>query len=121
MKRDMDLIREMLMQLETKGQGFGPVQLELPKYDDAVVRYHAGLLLEAGLARGQDVTTMQGPDFDLYQLTWAGHEFLDASREPTRWQKAKSIFDRVGGMTFAALLDVLEKLIVDQSLSALSQ
>ena len=42
------------------------------------------------------------------RLTWAGHEFLEASRDDTRWEKAKEeVTGKVGGMVFEILKQVL--------------
>jgi hypothetical protein len=51
---------------------------------------------------------------DLGRLTWLGHEFLEASREPSRWEKAKEISRKAGGLTVGMMLDVLKQLMSDQ-------
>lgn len=38
-----------------------------------------------------------GPEAIPQNLTWCGHEFLDAAREPTRWEEAKEILHKAGG------------------------
>jgi hypothetical protein len=82
----------------------------LEEYTPAQVSYHAYLLVDAGLARGADVTTYRsgGPEFFLTNLTWAGHEFAEASRDDTRWKKAMAIVGEHGGaITFEVLKQLL--------------
>ena len=44
-------------------------------------------------------------------MTWAGHEFLDAAREGTRWNQAKELVKKRGsGMMFEVLKTVLVQL-----------
>jgi hypothetical protein len=51
----------------------------------------------------------EGPSESLF-----GHEFLDASREPSRWEKAKSVvLEKTGGLSLEALKQVLFQLIRD--------
>jgi Hypothetical protein (DUF2513) len=48
------------------------------------------------------------------RLTWDGHEFLDAARDDTRWQKAKRyIVEKGSGLSFEVLQGVLMKLMTD--------
>jgi len=49
----------------------------------------------------------QQPDLD-------GHEFLDASREPTRWNKAKEIAGKAGGLTLGMMMNVLGQLMTQK-------
>jgi hypothetical protein len=46
------------------------------------------------------------------RLTWPGHEFLDAARKPSHWQKAKTIvMEKSGGLSFEMLKQVLFQMI----------
>ena len=54
MKRDMDLIRAMLLAVEEHPSGFAP-KIELQGYTQEQINYHAYLLGEAGLANVADV------------------------------------------------------------------
>jgi hypothetical protein len=41
-------------------------------------------------------------------LTWKGHEFLEASRDDTRWKQAKeTVVKKAGGVVFELLKEVL--------------
>ena len=39
-------------------------------------------------------------------ITWAGHDFLDAVREPQVWAETKSRAEKVGGWTVGILTDI---------------
>jgi len=117
MKRDMDLIRAMLMILESPGADpiFGP--LAENGYSEEQIGYHAWLLHDAGLARGW-VMECDGslPSAQLQCLTWAGQEFLAAARKDSVWNKAKQrALDTVGDLSLetmkAALSFVAQKAI----------
>ena len=104
MKRDWDVIREILIHLEETNAGIGCLRLSSFPQDRAhEISYHVELLIEAGLVHGKVSKTLgPGPyDFMAIRLTWNGHEFLDAIRSDTIWQKTKSSFLSKGlSMTF---------------------
>jgi hypothetical protein len=121
MKRDMELIRGMLLQLE--GEEPKP---ELTKWTEEQKAYHAALLVEAGLANGSAIENYYQKErraVELHRLTWVGHEFLDAARDDTRWKKALGIIAKAGGsVTLPILKQMLtgflkEKLGVEANLS----
>jgi DNA-binding transcriptional ArsR family regulator len=68
-------------------------------YSEEAVSYHLKLLTEAGLieARNLKGTTT----WAVNGLTWAGHEFLEASRDDSRWEKVKRlVVDKTGSLSF---------------------
>ena len=104
MKRNWDTIRELLTTVEECTLPTDVVRLgSFPSDRKAEVSYHMTLLIEAGLVKGQ-VVQANGPDvkdFFGQRLTWEGHEFLDAIRSDTVWQKTKKAFiDQGVSMTF---------------------
>lgn len=51
------------------------------------------------------------------RLTYAGHEFIEASRRDTLWQKAKTIaLEKTGGLSVDVLKAILIKLATDAAL-----
>ena len=56
MKRDLELIRKMVLAIEDAPSGYAP-ELKFEGYTDEQVGYHAYLLLDAGLAKGEDAYT----------------------------------------------------------------
>jgi hypothetical protein len=96
MKRDMDLIRQMLLALEQRDQD-GEERAErkdptdVEGYSQQERMYNAALIIESGLAKGDIVEGAFGKVMcaGLDRLTVAGHDFLDAARDDTIWKKAK--------------------------------
>ena len=109
MKRDFDLFRKILLFVENAPSGFAPT-IVLDGYSGAEIGYHAHLLIEAGLARGVDVTNLgsTAPESLITNLTWAGHEFAELVRDESRWEQAMSSLRAEGrGVT----LDELKRLL----------
>ena len=92
MKRDMELIRGLLFEFE------GETKPDLSKWTEEQKLYHAALLIEAGLLRGEVIHDSQGKIATaiIYRLTWEGHEFLDAARDETVWKKVRDKLETVG-------------------------
>ena len=112
MKRDMDLVRKILLELEDTPYGLGGFDLELEGYSPDQISYHVMLLNEAELIEANDLSTFGGPKWTPKRLTWAGHEFIEASRDESRWEKAKNIMKEKGsGMAFDVLRSVLIQLM----------
>ena len=109
MKRDMDLVREILLYVEKCETFVGPGTVKLEGHSDEVVEYHLKLLHEAGLL---DVDTPSrnpyGTSWGVRGLTWQGHEFLDAARNDTIWRKSLGTLQKAGiGATKEVLVPLL--------------
>ncbi len=110
MKRDLDLIRKLLLTIESGEES------DLSEYPPEVCNYHRALLIEAGLAVGHIHERSNGmPDAVLVQrLTWEGHEYLDAIRSEDIWARTKRTFKNQGvAMTFDLVKTVAIKLATD--------
>ena len=89
MKRNMDLIRTLLLEIEKNHDGSGQlVGIETDGNSPEVVE-HLFMLKEAGLIQGQDASHLSGRDFLVQRMTWNGHDFLDTVRDPEIWKKTK--------------------------------
>jgi hypothetical protein len=111
MKRDMDLIREILLRIEEYphfpeiSAGKPEIPMEFPGYDAEEVNYNLKILSQAGL-----VNTDIGKTFSyrwVHGLTWQGHEFLDLMKKDSLWNKAKDAMKETGGMAFEVLIRIL--------------
>ncbi|MCB9978295.1 MAG: DUF2513 domain-containing protein [Rhodospirillales bacterium] len=113
MKRDMDLARKILFLIEASEVGpRAGIDVDVPGYDKKAVFYHIMLLSEAGLIEAEYFSVLgmgeAGYEWRANRLTWEGHEFLDAARSDTLWQKAKEKTGKLaGGVTFDILKEVL--------------
>ena len=75
------------------------------------------LLGQAGLLTVEVVTTYgsSAPQAIPINLTWAGHDFLDAARNDTIWSKAMDRAKTVGGtLSFEILKKVLDSILKGQ-------
>lgn len=98
MKRDMDLVRKILLELEEKEDPVQPLQdLEIPGYSPAQISHHIELMAQADLITAHDFSTMNSYEWCPTNLTWQGHEFLDTARNETIWNKAKGRLTEVTG------------------------
>ena len=109
MKRDWDLIRKMILAIEDHPAGWAPSDLSFDGYTQGQVGYHAYLLVDAGLAKGEDASVIgsEGPRGFITSLTWAGHEFADAARDDSRWKKALGVVTKKGGNVTVEILTQL--------------
>lgn len=93
MKRDMELVRKLLFFFEEKPS---PEHVKVPPiegYTEILIKYHCVLLNDAGLIFCEEVksSTSDRPIYVIpFELTWAGHEFLDKIRSDTAWAKMKA-------------------------------
>ncbi|HZT20178.1 MAG TPA: DUF2513 domain-containing protein [Dongiaceae bacterium] len=87
MRRDMDLCREILRRVEAHPRGNEAFRLQIEGRSAEEVSYHVKILGQAGL-----LETYRGPaDVSMpVALTWAGCEFMDATRDDHRWRDVKA-------------------------------
>lgn len=112
MRRDMELVRQILLQIEEKGgDPVDTVELDIPDRSEVELVYHVKLMAEAGLIHALDESHLAGTYWSPQSLTWSGHEFLDASRDKGVWTTAlKRAAGAASGLSFA----VLQALLVDE-------
>lgn len=117
MKRDMDLIREILLEIEKEPFGLGHTKIKLPDYDKATIYGHIRILAQAGLIDAEDHHTIDTARWYAKHLTWEGHEFLEASRDESQWKRAIAVIKEKGGaLTFDMLKTLLHQLARDNVL-----
>lgn len=112
MVRDFDLIRRIMLDIQALPANSPATPISYPdEYDQAVVNEHMSLLIEAGLIHGKVLRTMSGiAQVVTRGLTWAGQDFVDAAKEESIWQKAKTfIKDKGGALTLEVLMEVLKR------------
>lgn len=98
MKRDWELVRQILLALEGLGDSNGVVTAgDIKGYDAENVNYHMRLLNEAGLIQA-DVMEPLGASVTCFanRLTWEGHQFLDNIRDNTLWNRVKATIREKG-------------------------
>lgn len=112
MHRDMDIVRSILMHAADATQSIESI----PACDDYVFSYHVALLIEASLVHGTFTEfNLRPAGGSVFRLTWAGHDFLDATRNDTVWRTAKEKILKSGmSWTFDILKATLKALAVQE-------
>ena len=112
MKRDMDLIRTILLAVEEQADADNRELRIDDAPTDEVLAYHYLLLDDAGLIEARHMGTVGYYRLlEPKRLTWAGHEFLDAARNEALWEQAKRmVFEKTGGQAMEVLKAVLVSL-----------
>lgn len=103
MKRDLNLVREILLWTDQQEEGSFGCNPEIPEYTEEQVAYHVHIMGQAGLVESADITDMgsSSPAGLLMSVTWAGHDFIRVSKDETTWKKAQSKV-LSSGMSFTA-------------------
>jgi Hypothetical protein (DUF2513) len=109
MKRDMELIRALMLMIESQDQD-DDTNFEIAGYDGSQIDYHLELLIESKLILGEMRKYMGSsrPTPMIERLSWEGHEFLDNARNEPVWKEAmKTIADKGGSTTVGVLTQLL--------------
>jgi|SRR5512132_337393 hypothetical protein len=113
MKRDLDLVRQVLLQIEALPAG-PPAQYRTSEIDDPVLLAHFELVIAAGLVNGKIARSqgVRGDVISISGLTWEGHEWIEMVRSETMWDETKSTLLENGGvLTFELTKAVASKLL----------
>ena len=113
MKRDLDLVRQLMLQIEALPAA-PPVQYRMSEIEDPVLLAHLEMLIEAGLVSGR-ISRSQGARGDVISvsgLTWQGHEWVEMVRSQSLWNDVKSaVLDGGGVLTFELTKAMAAKLL----------
>ncbi len=103
MKRDADLIRDILLSVEADNDS---IKSEVTT-DQDIINHHLHLMIEGGLLNGQEINEGQ---WKVYGLTWEGHELIDLIGDDTRWAAIKQ---KLNGKScsFGIIKQIAEKMI----------
>ncbi len=107
MKRDLDLARQLLLDIENRGTDCSVSVLRSGSnyQSEEQVRYHLRLLIDADLLKEIDRTSAGIP---CVRLTHDGHELLELARSEPRWREAKhACQERLGGLSLTVIRGIL--------------
>lgn len=102
MKRDMDLVRFLLLITEEAEEPFDPRTLdEFSEYSENILVYHVELLENKGLIDVNIQGSFSGSCMlcEILGLTWDGADYLDAIRNDKVWDKTKKVIKKTVGST----------------------
>ena len=112
MKRDMDLIRALLIAVDDAPTPELQVLPDLPPADDDEIAYHARLLIQAGFLTAIDISDNAQERYQDLSVTWEGHEFLESVRDPQIWSATKDGAKKLGSWSIGVIADLAKGAIV---------
>ncbi len=118
MKRDMELVRKLLLHIEEEHvyDTIASSDITIEGYSESQIGYHLHIMAAGGL-----IDAKEAPAFgdDMYYLevegiTWYGHEFLDSVRDEGVWSGVKSALKPIGSASFEVIKNLAVALIAKQ-------
>jgi hypothetical protein len=116
MKRDMELIRELMLRLEELPinaddgivlSAYDGDELQFEGYSAGQVHYHMDQLYRSGyLDSGADHFGFDENSWMFSRLTPSGHDFIDSIRDPEVWRRTKEGASKAGGWTLGVIKDL---------------
>lgn len=101
MRRDDELLRKMMLDMEASPDAVHLVSLDLiPSDDDERAYFHMRLLADEGLVEEMNRNGGQ------FRMTMKGHDFVAAIRDDTIWRRTKEALAPVKGFTLSMIRDV---------------
>jgi len=118
MKRDMELVRIILLAIADSNEPIEASRIANEKYSANLVGYHFQILNEAGLIVASVSAAGNNPYYfaSASRLTWEGNDYLDAIRDESIWRRIKSAVAKATGTT---TFDVVKTLASSLSLEAI--
>ncbi|MEM6452838.1 MAG: DUF2513 domain-containing protein [Cyanobacteria bacterium P01_D01_bin.105] len=120
MKRDLDLLRKILLEIESWSDASQARRVDIEGYSQGAINYHAYLLYEAKYIEASVLKSQAGDTIVPIHLTGSGHEFLDEARDTTIWGKAKMVAEKAGASSLAVFRPILVKVAASEAERALN-
>lgn len=123
LRRDMDMIRDLLLEIEGGKTVFELIDAEIaeclgdgsanimPKELVAKTELHLKLLADAEFI---SLRQLSGGFWQITELHWAGCDFVETIRDPEIWKATKDGAKKAGGFTVELLKDLALGLIKTQ-------
>ena len=121
MKRDMDLVRDLMLYFEAKSEvpGIHSEDVDIDGYTETQIGLHLNIMAEAGFLVCEPYRSTTNPDrivrTFVFDLSWKGHEYLDTIRDPAVWKRTKSVLGKVGNWSFGLALEVAKALAISEA------
>jgi len=111
MKRDMDLVRKLLLAVEASERPLDSSLIRIVGYAGDSITEHMRLLNEASLVEGISAYSVEHRlKWVELRLTWSGHDFLDVARNENLWNETMA---EVRKQTGTVSFDVLKGLLAN--------
>ncbi len=103
MKRDMELVRAILLAIENAPENLTS-NPQIEGYEPTTIELHMRLLREAGFVQAAFADYRAGVRITHgAALTWSGHDFLEDVRDPKIWASTKEGANKVGSWSLTLL------------------
>lgn len=98
MKRDWDLVRRILIEVEELPDLTSSLRPEnIPDYPKDVVSYHIQIMEQAGFLDAVCTDYLSAGTLCIAkQLTWEGHELLSKIRDQSAWNRVRTLIKTKG-------------------------
>lgn len=114
--RNLDLIREILMRLETLS--YPPnskinidvgecMELEFTDTGPDIIFHQLKILIDGGFINASST----GGGILFSSISWKGHEYLDSVRNPETWSKTKEIAKGAGGAGLEVVWEIAKSVV----------
>lgn len=110
MARDMELVRKLILMLDEKHHVIASERnLAIPGYRNHVIHHHMMLLTDSSLVVAVPSST---GGISQFRITSQGHDFAEAIRSDTNWNKAVDALQKAGvfgaGVGFSLLVEYIK-------------
>lgn len=114
MKLNMDLIREILLEIEKQYVSTAIYNLNIDGYDMETVAYHCKMLYKKGFI--SDYQAQYADDeidaFGVGSLTMEGNKYLNDIRDNSMWKKIKNTIKKKGlPLAFDTIISIAQTII----------
>jgi hypothetical protein len=91
---DVDLVRAILLQVESRQVGFNRADFSIEGYEARLVAHHVQTLERLSYFSVERVWRLRGRVIKSFRLMLKGCDFIARSRKECDWQEHKDLFSR---------------------------
>jgi len=120
MKRDLDMLRTIMLKIETSNKAVHLTDLTDNRADRPTILFHVQLLNDAKFidCRMLNVVNNNG-DCIINRLTSAGCDYLDSVRNDSVWDKVKERLVSIGGSASLSVIKMIADGVIAANISGL--
>jgi Hypothetical protein (DUF2513). len=109
MKRDLDLIRDILLKIESLDQRVISIaDLGSTTEDEfKIIGFHVRLLMDCNYIEAVDLRSKEEDIYVIKRITSSGYDYLDSIRDDKVWRTTKSKLETVGSSASLEVVKVI--------------
>ena len=116
MKRNLDLIREIMLWIEEhgrEGRSYPSTVIKIEGFNSLEIDFHLRLLQQAGFVNIPTDTVKRPLRYEHFNnLTMKGFDYLDSVRDNSVWLKVKEKLAKVGGSVAIELIPTIASSVI---------